>query len=212
VVCVRSGKRAPRRVGSIGTIVYITVTDRGPAKLVAYDMLGNEVPEGGPAEVRPKLPAPSTGPYEGTVVGTIRVTGGQDDPTTAVDNATGRVLWTQPGSPPYDDVWAIGDDAVFVIDRNGPSAPRLVAYELTSGKTRWQLDKVDPYGTIGWPWYVEGDLVFTIWSNLAVFSTRDGKTMWQTYYPKVQFPRMTGVRANSTLVFVAFSSNPSGGD
>jgi outer membrane protein assembly factor BamB len=192
--------------------VYLTVSDRGPAKLVAYDMAGKEVPDGGPAEGRPELPTFPTGPHEGIIVGAIRVTGGQDDPTTVVDHATGRFLWSQPGSPPYDDVWAIGDDAVYVIDRNGASSPRLVAYELSSGKTRWQIDNVDPYGTIGWPWHVDGDLLFTIWSNLAVFSTRDGKTVWQTNYPKVEFPRMTGVRANSTLVFVAFSSIASGGD
>jgi hypothetical protein len=65
---------------------------------------------------------------------------------------------------------------------------------------------------MGWPWYVEGEDLFAIWTNLAVVSTRDGKTRWNTNYPIAQFPRMTGVRANAQMVFVAFSSVPSGGD
>lgn len=154
-----------------------------------------------------------SGPHEGTVVDGVRITGGQDDPTSATDEKTGKVLWTQPGSPPYDDVWAIGDGAVFVMDGKGPAQARLVAYEVTSGATRWALEGVNPYGpTMGWPWYAEGKELFTIWSNLAVISTRDGKTRWHTNYPQAQYPRMTGVRANSDLVFVAFSSVRSGGD
>jgi hypothetical protein len=48
-------------------------------------------------------------------------------------------LWTQPGSPPYDDVWAIGDGAVFVVDGNlSAGGGRIVAYELDSGEMRWE--------------------------------------------------------------------------
>jgi len=143
----------------------------------------------------------------------IRIEGGQDDPTTAVDAATGEQLWTQPGSPAYDDMWAVGDGGVYLVDRSTSSGPRLVAYELKSGAIRWERGPIDPYGAdVGWPWSVSGNVLFTIWSNLALISTEDGSTLWRTDYPKVEFPRMTGVRANGDTVFVAFSSVRSGGD
>jgi hypothetical protein len=144
----------------------------------------------------------------------VRVLGGQDDPTTGVAASTGEVLWEKPGSPVYDDVWAVGDGAVYVIDRRSdPASPRLVAYEIESGDARWERKPVDPYGTeMGWPWHVAGDVLFTIWSNLALLDTTDGSTMWRTDYPAAEFPRMTGVRANAETVFVAFSSVRSGGD
>ena len=47
---------------------------------------------------------------------------------------------------------------------------------------------------------------------LAACDLEDGSTIWRTQYPAVEFPRMTGVRANSVSVFVAFSSIRSGGD
>ena len=65
---------------------------------------------------------------------------------------------------------------------------------------------------VSWPWHVDSDVLFAIWTNLVVISTDDGSTIWRTQYPVVPFPRMTGVRANSDTVFVAFSSVASGGD
>jgi hypothetical protein len=64
---------------------------------------------------------------------------------------------------------------------------------------------------MGWRWYVEGDDLFAISTNVAVVSTRDGKTRWNTSFPIADLPRMTGVRASARMVFVAFSSVPSGG-
>ena len=56
----------------------------------------------------------STGPHASTngetasiIVDKIRLEGGQDNPTTAVDTKTGKTLWTHPGSPVYGDVWAV---------------------------------------------------------------------------------------------------------
>jgi outer membrane protein assembly factor BamB len=191
--------------------VYLTEYHRsGSTRSTAFDAATGKPAPG--AEI-PTIPL-STGPYEGTVIDNVRITGGQDDPTFATDASTGKLLWSQPGSPPYDDVWAIADGAVFVLDSGGPARPaQLVAYELKSGATRWARKDVDPYGpSMGWPWHAEGKDLFTIWSNLAVLSTSDGHTRWGTNYPKAEFPRMTGVRANTDLVFVAFSSIPSGGD
>jgi outer membrane protein assembly factor BamB len=187
-------------------VEYPTTTPGSPT-VTAYDV---ETGKAAPSATLPSTPL-RTGPFEGVVVDGVRISGGQDDPTSAVDESTGKTLWTKPGSPPYDDVWAIGDNAVFVIDRGATAA--LIGYELKTGATRWQLSGIQPYGAaMGWPWHVDGKDLFAIWSDLAVISTRDGKTRWHTSYPVAEFPRMTGVRANAALVFVAFSSVPSGGD
>ena len=190
----------------------VFVPDGGAQELVAYDAAtGEELPNGGPAESRPTLPI-NTGATPRVLVDGIRIEGGQDDPTSAIDATTGDVLWTKPGSPAYDDVWAVGDGAVYVINHQaaspGFSGP-IVAYELTTGEVRWTIeaDTTDVQ-----PWHVAGGVLLAIWTNLAVISTGDGSTIWRTQYPSVEFPRMTGVRANSDTVFVAFSSVASGGD
>ena len=67
-------------------------------------------------------------------------------------------------------------------------------------------------GSHVWPWYVDGNVLYAIRTNLALISTADGSTIWRTDYPDVEFPRITGVRANSDTVFVAFSTLASGGD
>jgi PQQ-like domain len=195
--------------------VYVEVVEpnTGDQQLVAYDAAdGTVLPDGGPAGGRPTLPDRTVYlPSAGVVVDGVRVQGGQDDPTTAVDDATGDVLWTHPGSPAYDDVWAVGDGAVYVINRQSTDgSARLVAYELRSGAVRWEIES-DPTDVV-WPWHVDGDSLFAIRTNLALISTDDGSTVWRTQYPVVPFPRMTGVQANSDTVFVAFSSIPSGGD
>jgi hypothetical protein len=203
--------------GASDDIVWLGVTRQRPFEqtMVAYDASdGQELPAGGPEEERPEPPPPGTGEPTLVVVDGIRIEGGQDEPTTAFDEKSDEQLWTQPGSPPYDDVWAIGDGAVFVVDGNlSAGGGRIVAYELDSGEMRWERSEIDPYGAeVGWPWHVDGDELFTIWSNLAVLSTTDGSTRWGTDYPVAELPRMTGVRANDDSVFVAFSSQASGGD
>lgn len=176
--------------------VYLEVSSN-TQELVAYDAAdGTELPDGGPAESQPTLPD-RTGPSPSPVVDGVRIEGGQDDPTTAVDVSTGDVLWTRPGSPAYDGLWAVGDGAVYVINRQG-TAQRLVAYELTSGDVRWEIE-LDPTD-VSWPWHVDSDVLFAIWTNLDVISTDDGSTIWRTQYPVVDFPRMTGVRSNSDTV------------
>jgi outer membrane protein assembly factor BamB len=145
----------------------------------------------------------SFGPATDDVV----IAGGQDDPTTAIDLASGEVLWTQPGSPPYDDVWAMGDGGVFVVDTQ---AAELVAYDLTDGSQRWR-QAIDPERS-SLPWHVAGDSLFSMWTNLDVLATTDGSPRWSTDYPVADFPRMTGVGANDETAIVAFSYEASGGD
>jgi outer membrane protein assembly factor BamB len=195
--------------------VWVTVTGQGGERtLVAYGADdGSELAGGGPAEGRPSVPAMPTGPSPGPVVDGVRIEGGQDDPTSAFDAASGRPLWSNnPGSPVYDDVWAVGDGAVYVVDRGG-QVPRLIAYDLRSGDARWERD-LEPiaagYGP--WPWHVSDEVLFTIWTNLALISTDDGSTIWRTDYPDGEFPRMSGVAVNDDTVFIAFSSVRSGGD
>lgn len=208
------GRRSVLHVSDEAVYVEVIEPNTGEQQLlVAYDVAdGTELPDGGPAEGQPTMPDRSVYiPNSGVVVDGVRVTGGQDDPTTALDDANGDVLWTHPGSPAYDDVWAAGDGAVYVINRQfTDGSVRLIAYEVRSGAVRWEIES-DPTDVL-WPWHVDDDLLFAIWTNLAVISTDDGSTVWRTQYPVVPFPRMTGVLANSDTVFVAFSSIPSGGD
>ena len=200
-------RRAHHALEATDEAVYLQVA----GGIVAYDAAdGTELPDGGP----PDSPTPpeSTGPSQGPVIDGVRIDGGQDDPTTAYDDATGAVLWTQPGSPAYDDVWAVGDGAVVSGRPAGhlraPAARRL--RPRNSGDTRWVIEQ-DMADEL-WPWYVDGGVLFALWNNLALISTDDGSTIWRTHYPAVEFPRMTGVRANSDTVFVAFSSIASDGD
>ena len=190
-------------------IVYLQ--DTGHGEPVAYDAAdGTVVSERGPAEGVPTVPS-STGASPSVVVDGVRIEGGQDDPTTAFDDDSGARLWSHPGSPAYDNLWAVGDGAVYVINRQlNSGVPQLVAYELTTGDTRWTIEH-DPADEL-WPWHVDDGVLFAIWNNLALISTDDGSTIWRTHYPIVEFPRMTGVRANSDSVFVAFSAVASGGD
>jgi outer membrane protein assembly factor BamB len=110
-----------------------------------------------------------------------------------------------PGSPAYDDVWAVGDGAVYVVE---PATAEMVAYELADGSERWRR----PFDGIRntWPYEVAGGIVFAMWSNLDALSAADGSVLWSTDYPPADFPRMTGIAADDSGVFVALSSAPSG--
>jgi hypothetical protein len=133
------------------------------------------------------------------------VWGGQDDPTSALDTTDGEVVWTKPGSPAYDDVWAAGDGAVYVTLDNA-----IVAYELASGAERWRR----PNGAMSLPWDVSGETIFAMWNNLEALSTKDGSTRWVTDYAvdAFGFPRMTGIASHGSVVIVGFGTVASGGD
>jgi hypothetical protein len=188
-------------------VVYVDVNGNEQRTILSFNASdGSELPSGGPVASRPTLPDLSAGSDGSTTIDGVRLTGGQKGPITATDVASSSVLWTHPGSTVYDDVWAVGDRAVFVAVEQ-PAARQIVAYELKSGKIRWQT----PAGE--YPWYVEGGVLFNMWGNLRLMSTSDGSTIWQTNYRGPgSGDRMSSVRANATSVFVSFSSAPSDGD
>jgi outer membrane protein assembly factor BamB len=137
----------------------------------------------------------------------VSLAGGQDDPLTASDSATGERLWTQQAVLAYDDVWAVGDGAVFAVERDRQA---IVAYELPSGEVRW--DRADAASS--WPWHVTGQRLLAMWHNLQVIDTGSGEVVWETTHPvpPTGFPRFSGGLANDDTIFVTFTTEPSGGD
>ena len=139
----------------------------------------------------------------------VTLTGGQDDPLVAYDTETADELWRAPGHLPYDDVWAVGDGAVFVTDCCDSGHEIVVAYELASGDVRWRNSTLP-----GPAWHVQGDRLLALWFNLAAVDTRSGDVVWETDYPDPPsgFPRMIGAVANADSIFVSFTGEASGGD
>ncbi|HEU4840028.1 MAG TPA: PQQ-binding-like beta-propeller repeat protein, partial [Ilumatobacteraceae bacterium] len=148
----------------------------------------------------------------GPVRGGASLFGGQGDPVTVLDAATGQQRWTAPGSPPYDDVWAVDDGGVYLVDRD---AGEIVAYDLVTGAERWRRPS-EP-AEYSWPWHVAGTTVFTMWWNLQARSTRDGSIQWATDYetgtePTGPTPRMISIATNAESALVTFYVGTLGGD
>ncbi len=176
-------------------------------ELTALDSASGEV-------LRATSPPPpiddrSAGPQRIEVDG-VFVSGDQMSRVWATD-ANGVELWTRPGGWVYGDVWAIDDGAVFAVENQSD----LVAYDVQTGNVRW-AHRGDPYAEGLWPWYAEGQRVYSMWGNLQVRSTVDGTVIWATQYPWQGAPtgsvRMSGVGIDGETVFVAFASEASGGD
>lgn len=196
-------------------VVYVAAFDAG----AAVDVVALDAVTGEPMEDAPP-PPPQRGvvegqPYTGqptrVELDDIVVIGGQDDPVRAV-STDGTELWSQPGVWTYDDVWAIDDGAVFAFERE---ASRLVAYEVETGDVRWAQEG-DPYREGLWPHHAVDGRLYTLWSNLQVWSTADGALVWRTGYPVEEMEasglRMSGVDTDGTSVFVSFATQASGGD
>ncbi len=92
----------------------------------------------------------------------VALTGGQDDPLVATDAATGTELWRNDDHLVYDDVWAVGDGAVYMNHQTG-SESTVVAYELTTGDIRWERS----LGEESYPWWFDGERVFSSWTNVS---------------------------------------------
>lgn len=144
---------------------------------------------------------------------TVQVSGGQDDPLTGTEIATGIRRWTAVGTTVYDDVWAADATTVYVTapDVTGTQPGMwMVAYDIDTGAERWRV----PITDYSWPWHAAQGLVFAMWYDLHVFDAADGTERWHTDYgePTSGFPRMFGAVTNADMVFVSFTSVGSGGD
>jgi hypothetical protein len=144
----------------------------------------------------------------------VQVRGGQDDALVGIDTSTGAAVWRAVGFPPYDDVWAGDDEAVYVRSWDPTGAKpgsSIVAYLIESGEPRWRIDAPPELGE---PWHVADGRLFSMWFDLNVIDTRDGSVSWHTSYgqPETGFPRMFGAVTNDDTVFVSFTSTASGGD
>lgn len=116
----------------------------------------------------------------GVVEDRILVWSGQDDPTSGVDMATGEILWTQPGHSSYDNVFAIGDGAVYVfaLGEGGTGESTATAYEVATGETRWSHGLGPQFGP--WPFVANDVYVVAVDPNVLVLSTDDGSELWRT--------------------------------
>jgi outer membrane protein assembly factor BamB len=139
----------------------------------------------------------------------VALAGGQDDPLVATDAATGTELWRNDDHLVYDDVWAVGNGAVYMNHQPG-SESTVVAYELATGQVRWERTLGEP----SYPWWVDDDLVFSSWTNVTAMRTDDGSMMWTSDYPQTEtgFPAPRAVVTNDTSVFVSFASGFGSGD
>jgi hypothetical protein len=142
----------------------------------------------------------------------VELAGGQDDPLVASDATSGARLWFVPDRLAYDDVWAVGDGAVFMGHDAGTGGTTRTwtvrAYELNTGAIRWESATSNQ----SYPWWVADGRVFSIWTELTVLSTTTGEVLWATEYGTSDFPGMRGVLANDHTVVVAFASEWGGGD
>jgi glucose dehydrogenase len=136
----------------------------------------------------------------------VFVTGGQDDPTSGHDSATGDRVWTNDGRVAYDNVWAIGDGAVYLIDG---SRSALTAHELATGDVRWTVPWDQQRDS--WPFHATEDTVYLMWTNIDAVATADGTPRWSTSYTPDQDHRFAGAVSNTTTLITAIHG-PSGGD
>lgn len=187
--------------------VWATRID-GPSLLLDA-RTGNVLEEGGasaiPADADRAMSAPG-------VVDGVLISGGQDDTLVGRDAATRTVLWSRAdGHPYYDNVWAVGDGAVYVDSWGADLTSGIAAYEAATGDERWRLAYDDVPAS---PWHATDDRVFALGSDLWVLSTDDGSVYWSTPYGDAAMggPRLFGALANDTTVFVSFTMVASGGD
>ncbi|HEX6659700.1 MAG TPA: PQQ-binding-like beta-propeller repeat protein [Ilumatobacter sp.] len=184
--------RGPAAVDGQTVIVSAGGPSVGGPVLMAID-----APTGGLLWTASPIGHPSAA--EATVVG---ATGSGPNATVqSLDLGTGETLWNEPGRPSYGELWATGDDGVYVLGDMGD----VLAYELDDGRVRWTSD-----ARLGQPQLVIDDGVVVLWeATLAMLSTIDGSPQWTLHNPPQQ--RLDEQRrANSTDVIVAVNSLPWG--
>lgn len=194
--------------------VYVSDIESGSSEVLVLDAATGEVRRTESAAVMDsELPDDAAVPMEtAPELNGLRLEGGQDDPLIVTDTTTGQELWRAKDHLAYDDVWAVGDGAVYMAHWNtsgdGSGSQTVRAYELRTGEVRWE---VEPTGE-SYPWWVGNGRVFAIWTDLTVLATDTGEILWATDYESPGFPGMRGVLANHDTVFVTFTSHWGGGD
>ncbi len=194
--------------------VYVSDIESSISQVLALDAATGETRRTeSEAEMNSELPDDAAVPMEtAPELNGLRLEGGQDDPLIVTDTTTGQQLWKVRDILAYDDVWAVGDGAVYMAHTetsgDGPGTQTVRAYELRTGEVRWQ---VEPTGE-SYPWWVGNGRVFAIWTDLTVLATDTGDILWATDYQTPGFPGMRGVLANHDTVFVTFTSHWGGGD
>ena len=199
-----------------GDSVYVARIDQstGNKVVIAYDASsGEEQWRGGDTRLAAEVGDDADRPVRdlNPTIDDVVLSGGQQESLAAVDASTGGSLWEQPAARlAYDDVWAVGDGAVYAVENDGTPNMELVAYELRTGDVRWRRPLSEPM----YPWHVAGDRLFAMWNNLNVIDTNSGNVVWETVYPIPTdgFPRLFGAVANDDTVFVTFTTETSGGD
>jgi outer membrane protein assembly factor BamB len=194
------------------TAIYVGASfEFAPPIVIALDAAtGVEQWRGDLARMDEELPDDAARPIaDPPTTDGIALAGGQDDPLVATDVATRTELWRNDDHLVYDDVWAVGDGAVYMNHQTATGSV-VVAYELSTGDVRWERS----LGDEAYPWWVDGERVFSSWSNVASMSTVDGSVFWVTDYPQTEtgFPAPRGVVTNDSLVFVSFASGFGSGD
>ncbi len=195
-------------------VLYVTDIAGGPSDMLAIDTASGEVlGVATTAEMTEELPDDAAVPMHapGALDG-VRMSAGQDDPLRVFDTETGDLLWSVDDILAYDDVWAVGDGAIYMshVEVDEASVPTFTvrAYEPRTGDVRWEV-AVD---TPSYPWWVGGGRVLSMWTDLTVVSTETGEVLWATDYGIDTFPGMRGALANDDTVFVTFVSFWGGGD
>jgi hypothetical protein len=194
--------------------VYVRHTNPLDATVSIYDAVTGDELGGIPfTTLASVLPADAARPMTSPPGTTgVRLVGGQDDALVASDATKGVRLWSVPDHLAYDDVWAVGDGAVFMgHDAGAQGTTRswtVRAYELTTGAIRWESATSNQ----SYPWWVAHGRVFSIWTELTVLSATTGAVLWATNYGTTDFPGMRSVLANDHTVVVTFASEWGEGD
>ena len=127
----------------------------------------------------------------------------------ATDAATGTELWRNDDHLVYDDVWAVGDGAVYMNHQTG-SESTVVAYELTTGdiggNARLARSRTRGGST------ASGSS--RRGRTSSALRTDDGSVLLTSDYPQTEtgFPAPRAVVTNDTSVFVSFASGFGSGD
>ena len=126
---------------------------------------------------------------------------------TLLDAATGEPVLVLQGQQSYRELWAIGENVVYLLDANNRSQPAgLVAFELPGGDERWRLSGWD---VVGEPQQTVGNnVIVRTRGGVAMLSGADGTSLWMLPSPADSTGGINNVGAGGDVVFVTFDALP----